>query len=35
MTRDGTKRLLAKNCPAARLLEGQIVIDTVLDGDVL
>jgi putative redox protein len=26
---------IAKNCPAARLLEGEIVIDTVLDGDVL
>lgn len=26
---------IAKICPAARLLEGQIVIDTVLDGDVL
>jgi putative redox protein len=26
---------IAKNCPAARLLEGDIVIDTVLDGDVL
>ena len=24
---------IAKNCPAARLLEGEIVIDTVLDGD--
>jgi putative redox protein len=23
---------IAKNCPAARLLEGEIVIDTVLDG---
>jgi putative redox protein len=26
---------IAKNCPAARLLEGEIVIDTVLHGDVL
>jgi putative redox protein len=26
---------IAKNCPAAKLLEGEIVIDTVLDGDVL
>jgi putative redox protein len=26
---------IAKNCPAARLLEGEIVLDTVLDGDVL
>jgi putative redox protein len=25
---------VAKNCPAARLLEGEIVIGTVLDGDV-
>jgi putative redox protein len=25
---------IAKNCPAARLLEGEIVIDTVLDRDV-
>jgi putative redox protein len=25
---------IAKNCPAAKLLEGEIVIDTVLDGDV-
>jgi putative redox protein len=25
---------IAKNCPAARLLEGEIVIDTVLDGHV-
>jgi putative redox protein len=25
---------IAKNCPAARLLEGEIVIDTVLDEDV-
>lgn len=24
---------IAKNCPAARLLEGEIVIDTVLNGD--
>ena len=23
---------IAKNCPAARLLEGEIIIDTVLDG---
>lgn len=26
---------IAKNCPAARLLEGEIVLDTVLDGDLL
>jgi putative redox protein len=26
---------IAKSCPAARLLEGEIVIDTVLDRDVL
>ena len=26
---------IAKNCPAARLLEGEIVIDTVLDADEL
>ena len=25
---------IAKNCPVARLLEGQIVIDTVFDGNV-
>jgi len=25
---------IAKNCPVARLLEGEIVIDTVLDGNV-
>src|SRR4051794_21384597 len=25
---------IAKNCPVARLLEGEIVIQTVLDGDV-
>ena len=25
---------IAKNCPAARLLEGKIVIDTVFDGNV-
>lgn len=32
----GAKLLhIAKNCPAARLLEGEIVIDTVLDWDVL
>jgi len=24
---------IAKNCPAAKLLEGEIVIDTVIDGD--
>ena len=24
---------IAKNCPAARLLEGEIVLDTVLDAD--
>ena len=26
---------IAKNCPAARLLEGEIVLDTVLDGAVV
>ena len=26
---------VAKNCPAARLLEGGIVLDTVLDGEAL
>ena len=26
---------IAKNCPAAKLLEGEIVIETLLDGDVL
>jgi len=26
---------IAKICPVARLLEGEIVIDTVLDGDAL
>ena len=26
---------IAKNCPAARLLEGEIVLDTVLDGEEL
>ena len=32
----GAKLLhIARNCPAARLLEGEIVIDTVLDWDVL
>jgi putative redox protein len=25
---------IAKNCPAAKLLEGEVVIDTVLDGNV-
>lgn len=25
---------IAKRCPAARLLEGEIVLDTVLDGEV-
>ena len=37
VTDDQGEKLLyiAKNCPAARLLEGEIVIDTVLDGDVL
>jgi putative redox protein len=25
---------IAKNCPAARLLEGEIVLDTVVDADV-
>lgn len=34
VTDEQSERLLyiAKNCPAARLLEGEIVIDTVLDG---
>ena len=32
----GAKLLhVAKNCPAARLLEGEIVLDTVLDGEAL
>jgi putative redox protein len=26
---------IAKNCPAARLAEGEIVIDTALDGDAV
>ena len=35
VTEEQAERLLyiAKNCPAARLLEGEIVIDTVLDAD--
>ncbi len=36
VTTEQGERLLyiAKNCPVARLLEGEIVIDTVLDGDL-
>ena len=36
VTAEQGERLLyiAKNCPVARLLEGEIVIDTVLDGDL-
>ena len=35
ITDEQRERLLyiAKHCPVARLLEGEIVIDTVLDGD--
>ena len=35
VTAEQRERLLyiAKNCPAAKLLEGEIVIDTVIDGD--
>jgi putative redox protein len=37
MTDEQRDKLLyiAKNCPVARLLEGEIVIDTVLDGDAV
>ena len=37
MTDEQRDKLLyiAKNCPVARLLEGEIVVDTVLDGDAV